>query len=122
MARVNHVVPAVGYVVKSPNKTVAFSGDTSTNDTLWPVLNELESLDALIIEAAFTNNDLKLSQQAGHYCPSTLAADLNKLSHKAKIYLSHHKPGAESTILTECQQEITTHDVDSLHGSQIIPL
>lgn len=122
MALVKHVVPAVGYIVTSPRHTVAFTGDTSTNDTFWPVLNALHKLDTLIVEAAFTNSDLRLSQQAGHYCPSTLAADLGKLKHQAKVYLSHHKPGAEAKILAECKQEITTHTVDSLHGGQIIPL
>ena len=122
MVEVKHVVPAVGYIMHTANHTVAFTGDTSTNDTLWPVLNKLDRLDTLIVEAAFTNNDLKLSRQAGHYCPSTLAADLVKLKHPAKVYLSHHKPGAEARILAECQQEITTHQVDSLHGGQIIQL
>ena len=122
MVTVNHVVPAVGYIMKTANHTVAFTGDTTTNDTFWPALNALDKLDTLIVEAAFTNSDLKLSQQAGHYCPSSLAADLTKLNHQAKVYLSHHKPGAEAKILTECQQEITTHKVDSLHGGQIIPL
>ena len=122
MVLVNHVVPAVGYIMQTASHTVAFSGDTSTNDTFWPALNELARLDSLIVEAAFTNNDLKLSQQAGHYCPSTLAADLKKLNHHPKIYLSHHKPGAEEKILAECKQEIIGQDVDSLHGGQIIPL
>lgn len=122
MVPVKHVVPAVGYILQTDRHTVAFTGDTSTNDTFWPALNALERLDCLIVEAAFTNNDIKLSRQAGHYCPSTLAADLKKLKHQAKIYLSHHKPGAEAMILNECRQEITTHQVDSLHGGQIIPL
>jgi len=122
MVKVKHVVPAVGYIMHTANHTVAFTGDTTTNDTLWPVLNELEQLDALIVEAAFTNSDLKLSRQAGHYCPSTLAADLKKLKHQPKIYLSHHKPGAEDKIRAECQQEITGFTVDSLHGGQIIQL
>ena len=122
MVEVNHVVPAVGYIMRTPNHTSAFTGDTSTNDTFWPALNGLDRLDTLIVEAAFTNSDKKLSQQAGHYCPSTLAADLTKLRHKPNIYLSHHKPGAEAKILAECQHEITTHTVDSLHGGQIIQL
>lgn len=122
MVKVNHVVPSVGYIMRTANHTVAFSGDTTSNDTFWPALNELEQLDTLIVEAAFANGDLKLSQQAKHYCPSTLAADLKKLKHQPKIYLSHHKPGAEAKILAECQQEITTHKVDSLHGGQIIQL
>ena len=122
MVLVNHVVPAVGYIMQTDNHTVAFSGDTSTNDTFWPALNALDRLDTLIVEAAFTNNDLKLRQQAGHYCPSTLAADLAKLEHRPKVYLSHHKPGAEERILAECKRDITSHQIDSLHGGQIIPL
>ncbi len=122
MVEVKHVVPAVGYIMSTANNTVAFTGDTTTNDTLWPVLNQLERLDSLIVEAAFSNSDLRLSRQAGHYCPSTLAADLLKLKHPAKIYLSHHKPGSETTILNECQQEITSHTIDSLRGGQIIQL
>lgn len=122
MVEVNHVVPAVGYIMQTGNHTVAFTGDTTSNDTFWPALNQLEKLDTLIVETAFTNSDLRLGQQAGHYCPSTLAADLAKLKHQPKIYLSHHKPGAEARILTECQQDITTHTVDSLHGGQIIQL
>lgn len=122
MVEVRHVVPAVGYIMSTPRQTIAFTGDTSTNDVLWPVLNQLQRLDSLIVEAAFTNNDLRLSQQAGHYCPSTLAADLRKLKHPATIYLTHHKPGAEARILAECQREITSHKVDSLHGGQIIQL
>ena len=66
MVLVNHVVPAVGYIMQTANHTVAFSGDTSTNDTFWPALNDLARLDTVIVEAAFTNNDMKLSQQAGH--------------------------------------------------------
>lgn len=122
MVKVKHVVPAVGYIMRTARHTVAFTGDTTTNDTFWPALNELDRLDTLIVEAAFTNSDLNLSRQAGHYCPSTLAADLAKLKHQPKVYLSHHKPGAEAKILSECRQEITTHQVDSLHGGQIIPL
>ena len=30
---------------------------------------------------------------------ATLAADLAKLNHQPKVYLSHHKPGAEAKIL-----------------------
>lgn len=122
MVPVRHVVPAVGYIIRTSNHCVAFSGDTSTNDTFWEALNAQERLDTLVVEAAFTNADIELSRQACHYCPSSLAADLGKLRHKPKIYLSHHKPGAENKILAECKQEITGFDLDSLHGGQIIPL
>ena len=32
MVKVKHVIPAVGYVIQTPDHTLAFTGDTSTND------------------------------------------------------------------------------------------
>lgn len=122
MIEVNHVVPAVGYCVQSPKGSFAFSGDTSTNDTFWEALNKRASLDILIVEAAFTNEDHPLSQQAGHYCPRTLGEDLKKLNHQPKIYLSHHKPGSEKVIFDECKQAINGRDIESLRGGQRFPL
>lgn len=122
MIEVKHVVPAVGYCVQSPTGSFAFSGDTSTNDTFWAALNRRESLDVLIVEAAFTNEDHPLSQQAGHYCPRTLGEDLKKLQLQPKIYLSHHKPGSERVIYDECQQAITDRELESLRGGQRITL
>lgn len=118
MIPVNHVVPAVGYCLTAPNGVIAFSGDTSTNDTFWEALNRQQRLDVLIVESAFTNEDHPLSQQAGHYCPRTLAADLVKLKHQPEIYLSHHKPGSEKIIFDECKQAITDRNIESLRGGQ----
>ena len=59
---VNHVVPAVGYRVEHNGKAFAFSGDTTTNDTLWEKLNHYDNLEFLIIETAFANHDIKLCQ------------------------------------------------------------
>ena len=35
MIPVNHTVPGVGYCVSSRRACIAFSGDTTTNDSLW---------------------------------------------------------------------------------------
>ncbi|MDH5181877.1 MAG: 3',5'-cyclic-nucleotide phosphodiesterase [Gammaproteobacteria bacterium] len=119
---VNHVVPAIGYCVSSPTGTFAFSGDSSTNDTFWNGLNKQPRLDVLIVETAFTNEDHPLSQQAGHYCPRTLGEDLKKLKHEPKIYLSHHKPGAETIIFAECRESIPDRELESLRSGQRIQL
>ena len=122
MVKVKHVIPAVGYVIQTPDHTLAFTGDTSTNDHFWEMVNKLPRLDYLIVEAAFTNQDQELSRQAGHYCPKTLGEDITKLKHQPHIYLTHHKPGAEKKIFAECGQAIRTHKVTSLVGGQRITL
>ncbi|HHC72273.1 MAG TPA: 3',5'-cyclic-nucleotide phosphodiesterase [Thiotrichales bacterium] len=100
---VNHQVPAVGYRIQCAGGSFAFSGDTTTNDAFWEMLNRHDDLDILIVEAAFPERDLELARLACHYCPSLLAADLAKLRHRPEIYLTHLKPGAEEEIVAECR-------------------
>ena len=73
-------------------------------------------LDVLMVEAAFPNEEIELCRRAGHYCPELLASDLGKLKHKAKVYISHNKPGAERKIFSQCQQAIQTHEIHPLNG------
>ena len=40
----NHVVPAVGYHFDSGRASLVFTGDTTTNDALWPIVNEIANL------------------------------------------------------------------------------
>lgn len=116
MIRVNHIVPGVGYRVETSQGVFAFSGDTTTNDSFWAVLNSHSKLDILMVEVAFPNEEVELCRRAGHYCPELLASDLGKLKHKPRVYISHNKPGAERKIFSQCQQLIKSHDVHSLSG------
>ena len=106
MIAVNHSVPAVAYRVESQGKSFAFSGDTTSNDTLWSVLNKHDNLDLLFVEAAFANKDAELSRLAFHYCSQTLAEDLVKLKHRPKVCVSHLKPGDENRIMKECNKAL----------------
>lgn len=116
---VNHIVPCVGFRAESPTGSFAFSGDTTTNDNLWDVLNKHASLDFLMVEAAFENANLELSRLARHYCPQLLAADLAKLKHKPAIYLTHFNPGKEDTIFSECQQAMPDLGLKRLVGGEV---
>ena len=40
--QVEHIVPTVGYIITGDNGVFAFSGDTSTNDSLWTRLNQMK--------------------------------------------------------------------------------
>lgn len=116
MIEVNHTVPAVAYHIEEQGKAFAFSGDTTTNNTLWKALNALKRLDLLIVEAAFTNEELALAVKAKHYCPILLAEDLIKLNHQPEIYISHNKPGTERLIFDQCVAAISDRKVHRLVG------
>ena len=98
---VMHSVPSLGYTVKNSGGSFAVSGDTKTNETLWPVLNALDDLKVLVIEVSFPNEMEELAAQAGHYCPNTLTTDLGRLEHDPEIWLTGMKPGEEARILRQ---------------------
>ncbi len=106
MVNVNHTVPASAYIVESEGKVFAYSGDTTTNDNLWNRLNQYPRLDFMVVETAFSEEEIELARLAKHYCPSLLAQDLKKLNHKAKIGVSHLKPGDEAHIFRQCNDQV----------------
>lgn len=118
MIEMNHTVPAVGYRMESSTGSFAFSGDGTTNDTFWHALNQHTSLDLLLVESSFTNDDIELCHLAKHYCAKLLAADIAKLKLNPQVYISHSKPGAEEQILAECEEAITTHSIHILSSGQ----
>ncbi len=114
----NHIVPTVGYRVESSDgKSFAFTGDTTTNDTFWSVLNAYGRLDLLLLEVAFSNADEALSHTARHYCSNTLAADIVKLKLQPEIYLTHHKPDEGKDIYREVKSLIKNHQIKQLKNN-----
>jgi len=119
MIEANHIVPCVSYRVQSPTGSFAFSGDTTTNDSMWAALNAHDSLDMFIVEAAFPNSLEELSKLSCHYTANMLAKDIKKLKHSPDIYISHPKPGQESTIFRECKEAIPDRKISPLIGGEV---
>ncbi|MCP4469859.1 MAG: 3',5'-cyclic-nucleotide phosphodiesterase [Gammaproteobacteria bacterium] len=119
MIPVNHTVPGVGYCVSSRRATVAFSGDTTTNDSLWEVLNGYDNIDLLFVESAFSNHDLEISKISKHYCPKLLGEDIVKIRHRPEIWLTHFKPGEEELIYQECVDAMPEFNVHQLKGGEV---
>ena len=115
---VNHIVPCIGYRVSCETGSFAFSGDSTSQEHFWEVLNQRESLDLLIVEAAFPNSEQELSLKAGHYTPELLGADIAKLIHQPKIFISHTKPGQEELIVKECEAAFGGREVYRLFGGE----
>jgi ribonuclease BN (tRNA processing enzyme) len=117
---VRHAVPTLGYCVEARDRVLAFSGDTTTNRTLWPVLNAYNNLDVLVIEVSFPNRQHLLAEESGHYCPRTLAQDLRNLSHSPDIWLTAMKPGEEEEIMDEVLAALPGRRVSRLEAGAIL--
>ena len=99
----NHVVPAVGFHVDSGHASLVFTGDTTTNDALWNVVNRIANLRYLIVETAFSDGERQLAIASKHLCPSMLAEELAKLAKPAEIYITHLKPGEIELTMREVE-------------------
>ena len=117
-----HSVPALGFCVECDGKVFAFSGDTMTNKSLWPVLNRYRQLDVLVVEVSFPNSQEQLADVAGHYCPRTLAADIRQLKHDPEIWVTAMKPGEDENILRELGAALPRMSVQPLRAGHIFEL
>ncbi|MEN8132672.1 MAG: 3',5'-cyclic-nucleotide phosphodiesterase [Pseudomonadota bacterium] len=122
MVKVNHVVPGVAYRIADSHSAMAFSGDTTTNDAFWQLLNAYDRLDLLVIECAFPNRDQALSKRAKHYCPTLLAEDMAKLKHHPKTCITHLKPGEEALIFEQVNKALPQTDLLRLVGGEVFEL
>jgi ribonuclease BN (tRNA processing enzyme) len=117
---VMHTVPTLGYTVQNSGGVFAVSGDTKTNETLWPVLNACDDLRVLVIEVSFPDEMERLANEAGHYCPSTLAKDLERLQHEPEIWLTGMKPGEEDRIMEQVSKAIPEKNIKMLSAGTIL--
>jgi ribonuclease BN (tRNA processing enzyme) len=117
---VAHSVPSLGYTVQNSGGVFAVSGDTKTNETLWPVLNACEDLRVLVIEVSFPDEMEQLAADSGHYCPRTLTRDLRRLRHDPEIWLTGMKPGEETVILRQVAQAAPERKIQMLSRGTVL--
>jgi len=117
---VMHSVPSLGYTVQNSGGAFAVSGDTKSNETLWPVLNACNDLRVLVIEVSFPDEMEQLATESGHYCPRTLTRDLERLNHSPEIWLTGMKPGEERTILEQVTKAAPERKIKMLSRGTIL--
>jgi ribonuclease BN (tRNA processing enzyme) len=122
MLPVRHTVPAAGYRIEDDGAAFAYSGDCTTNDELWAALNAHDRLDLLVVECAYSDHESDLARRAGHYCPSLLAADLDKLVHRPRIGVTHLKPGEESQVMDELARHMPDRELHRLNSGDVFRL
>ncbi|MGC2165756.1 MAG: 3',5'-cyclic-nucleotide phosphodiesterase [Gallionella sp.] len=103
----NHVVPAVGFQLDSGDASLVYSGDTTVNDELWQIVNNIANLRYLLIEAAFSNSERQLAELSKHLCPSMLAEELTKFKKlDVDVFITHLKPGELEQTMHELEEAI----------------
>jgi cAMP phosphodiesterase len=119
---VMHSVPSLGFTVQNSCGAFAVSGDTKTNETLWPVLNACDDLKVLVIEVSFPDEMSDLALEAGHYTPRTLTADLERLQHSPEIWLTGMKPGEEDRIFAQVRRAAPGRDIQMLSAGTVLTI
>jgi ribonuclease BN (tRNA processing enzyme) len=114
----NHIVPAVGYQLDSGKASLVFSGDTANCDELWAAVNRIQNLKYLIVETAFCNAEIELARMSKHFCPLTLAADLQKLQLNPTVFITHLKPGEVELTMQEIAQCVKGFALQMLKNGQ----
>ena len=116
-----HSVPAVGYAVRSLGGDWVYTGDTGPNPALWQALQG-RRVSHLVIEIAFPESEHLLAQEAGHHCPSSLAAELKQVSGDLTLMLTHVKPGEMEAIQQDLARLLPGVRLQMLVAGQAIPL
>lgn len=119
----NHTVPAIGYALTGESgKSLVFTGDTTNNDALWPIVNRLRDLRFLVIETAFCNRERALAVASKHLCPSMLAEELAKLQRDPEVFITHLKPGEIELTMQEIQEDASEFNPRMLQNGQVFEL
>ena len=117
---VMHSVPSLGFTVQNSGGVFAVSGDTKTNETLWPVLNACDDLRVLVIEVSFPDEMERLALDSGHYTPKSLTDDLKRLRHEPEIWLTGMKPGEEEKIFEQVMKAAPDKNIRMLSRGTIL--
>ncbi len=100
--KVNHSVPAVGYLVEDRNnKRFFYTGDTGPTDSAWKKIGD-RKLDCLFIEVSFPNRMSEMAVLTGHLTSRLLKKEILKINQMPeRIYITHAKPQHLKVIRAE---------------------
>jgi len=100
--RVNHSVPAVGYLVEARGgRRIFYTGDTGPTEGTWKKIGKRQ-IHCLIIEVSFPNKMKDIALMTGHLTSSLLKEELSRMQlMPEKIYITHTKPQYFKTISAE---------------------
>ena len=118
--KVNHTVPAVGYLVEDKNgKMFFYTGDTGPCPKTWEKMKH-KQINCLIIDVSFPNSMNELALTTGHLTPELLKKELMTIKNMPeRIYITHPKPQYFKAI--GCQIErLKINNIRLLHDGDTL--
>ncbi len=100
--RVNHSVPATGYLVEdNAGRTLFYTGDTGPTRSTWQKIGD-RKINCLIIESSFPDKMRATAMATGHLTASLMKEEISRIEKMPeKIYVTHTKPQYFKTIRAE---------------------
>ncbi len=91
--KVNHTVPAVGYLVEDEDgRRFFYTGDAGPSHDPWNKIGD-RALNCLIIDVSFPDSMEDIAIKTGHLTPRLLKEELLKIKHMPEqICITHQKP------------------------------
>ena len=115
-----HTVPTCGYLIKSTEGSIVFSGDTFKNENLWNLVNKNHDIKAVMVDVSFPNAQSKVAQDSRHLTANFLREDISILEREdVSIYINHLKPFYKKEIVSELK-EIGIEEENVLNDGEII--
>ena len=103
--RVNHLVPAIGFLIREGKTSILYSGDTYATDEIWRAAAREPTLKAAFIETSFPNRMADLAMASKHLTPALLEQEFRKIGRPdLPVYLYHMKPQQRREIEREVGQ------------------
>ena len=118
--RVNHAVPASGYVVEDKKgRRLLYTGDTGPTNTIWREACKTRIHHA-IIEVSFPNKMEAMAIETGHLTPKLLRKEIEKMKIiPDEILITHPKPQHIKTIRNEIKR-LRMPNIRLLKASEVI--
>jgi cAMP phosphodiesterase len=103
--KVNHPVPAVGYLVEdSKERRLFYTGDMGPSTETWKKIGD-RKIGCLIIDVSFPDSMGDMAIRTGHLTPSLLKVEISKIPHRPDhIYVTHPKPQYLKAIKAELEK------------------
>jgi cAMP phosphodiesterase len=91
--KVNHPVPAVGYLTEDQKgRRFFYTGDTGPTTRTWQEIGN-KKIHSLIIDVSFPNSMRNMAVTTGHLTPELLREELKKIPEMPDhVYITHPKP------------------------------
>jgi ribonuclease BN (tRNA processing enzyme) len=120
--RVNHVVPAYGYLLEDhAHNCLLYTGDSGPTEQVWKRVRG-RRVRVLIIEVSFPNELEGLALTSGHLTPALFAKEMEKMAvHPERIFITHVKPYYHQTIREQIAR-VAVNGISFLEDNMLISL